>query len=262
MTGVQTCALPIYNLERVAYKAIRREYDLESKCLKAFDKNKDKYFDKYQQSCIEADKAIEIYDKANILYELIKESFKVGGASYEERVYAFEYVTDELGGLEHTNAYLKDGVKYLKEHQQTLIKFVETAYKQMQMIADHEGVSMDILSLMWEQKGYSVDSSQYNIIEAKIGSLLEGRYESIREKFHEMMDKVIRASSIVECINSLIRPYLFLKRVVNDKFLDLLQFYFNTRKYTRSRRSERIGKSPVELLTGKEYQHPLGILGY
>jgi len=254
--------LGINNLERAAYKEIHREYDLENRCLKAFDKNKDKYFDKYQQSCTEADKAIEIYDKANILYEWINESFKVGGSSYEERVYAFEYVTDELGRLEHSNVYLKDGIKYLKEHQKTLIKFVETAYKQMQMIADQEGVSMDILSLMWKQKRYPVDSSQYNIIEAKIGSMLEVRYESIREKFREMMDKVIRASSIVECINSLIRPYLFLKRAVNDKFLDLLKFYFNTRKYTRSRRSERIGKSPVELLTGKEYQHPLGILGY
>lgn len=126
----------------------------------------------------------------------------------------------------------------MKDHQQTLIQFVEAAYEQMQMIADQEGVRTDTLSLMWEQKRYPVDSSQYNIIESKIGSLLEGQYESIREKFDEMLDRVIRASSIVECINSLIRLYLFLKRVVNDKFLDLLQFYFNTRKYTRIRRSE------------------------
>lgn len=74
------------------------------------------------------------------------------------------------------------------------------------------------------------------------------------------MKNVVRASSMVECINSLIRPYLFLKKAVPNKFLLLLQFYFNTRKYRRSQKPERVGKSPFELLTGNEHENPLEIL--
>jgi hypothetical protein len=254
--------LGISNLERAAYKAIRRDYDLERKWLKTCGKNKDKYYDEYLQAHGKAAKAVEIYDKANILYEWIRESFQIGGASYEERIYAMEYAVRELGGLEHSNAYLNDGIKYLSDHKQGLLQFVESAYKQMKIISEQTGVSEDILHWMWEQKKYSVESQQYNIMEVQIGTSLMGQYEYIHKKFHEMMDKVVRASSIVECINSLIRPYLFLKRTVNGKFLDLLQFYFNTRKYKRSRHNERIGRSPLELLMGKEYQQPLGILGY
>lgn len=254
--------LGIRNLERAAYKAIRREYDFERKWLKTCGKNRDKYYDEYLQVYGKAAKAVEIYDKANILYGWIKESFQIGGSSYEERTYAMEYALRELGALEHRNAYLNDGIKYLDEHHQGLLQFVESAYKKMKIISEQTGVSENILHLMWEQKKYPVESQQYNIMEVQIGTSLMGRYEYIRKKFHEMMDKVVRASSIVECINSLIRPYLFLKRTVNDKFLDLLQFYFNTRKYKRSRRNERIGKSPLELLMGKEYQHPLEILEY
>jgi len=86
-------------------------------------------------------------------------------------------------------------------------------------------------------------------------------YDDIHQKFKAILNKTVRASSIVECINSLIRPYLFLKKVVPDKFLDLLQFYFNTRKYRRSRKSERVGKSPVELLTGMKCPSVLSLLG-
>jgi len=68
------------------------------------------------------------------------------------------------------------------------------------------------------------------------------------------------SSSIVENINSQIRPYLFLKRVLKGKFLYLLQFYLNTRKYLNSRVKERKGKSPIELLTGKNYGNWLDIL--
>lgn len=53
-----------------------------------------------------------------------------------------------------------------------------------------------------------------------------------------------------------------LKRMVPEKYFILLKVYFNTRKYHRSRVTERQGKSPLELMTGKEYPEFLEILGY
>ena len=101
-----------------------------------------------------------------------------------------------------------------------------------------------------------------NCLEAEIGLLLGSRYHYIHKEFNSIMSKTVRASSIVEYMNSLIRPYLFLKKAVPGKFLALLQFYFNTRPYRRSRKADRVDKSPVEMLTGKTYLNPIAILGY
>ncbi len=42
----------------------------------------------------------------------------------------------------------------------------------------------------------------------------------------------------------------------------LLRFYFNHHVYERSQRSERTGRSPVELRLGKKHPHWLEMLGF
>jgi hypothetical protein len=44
--------------------------------------------------------------------------------------------------------------------------------------------------------------------------------------------------------------------------LELLRFFLNHRRFPRSERSERVGKSPAELLTGSSHPHWLEMLGY
>lgn len=118
------------------------------------------------------------------------------------------------------------------------------------------------MNLFWQQRGLSRNTDKYWILDSKIKSRLGNNYIRIKTKVTEVLKTIVRCSSIVENINSQIRPYLFLKRVLKGKFLDLLQFYLNTRKYLNSRVKERKGKSPLELLTGKDYGNWLDILGY
>ena len=63
-------------------------------------------------------------------------------------------------------------------------------------------------------------------------------------------------------LNSRIRVYMNLKCMVPEKYFILLKVYFNTRKYHRSRVTERKGKSPLEIMTRKEYPEFLEILAY
>jgi len=57
---------------------------------------------------------------------------------------------------------------------------------------------------------------------------------------------------MVECINSILRPYLNnSKNNINQKFLNLFMFYHNHRQY---RAGKRKGSSPIELLTGEAYK--------
>ena len=68
----------------------------------------------------------------------------------------------------------------------------------------------------------------------------------------QLLKEVKRASSPVENLNSRIRTYMNVKRIIPTGFLVLMKVYFNTKKLRRSRCEDRKGKSPLELLTGKE----------
>ncbi len=87
-------------------------------------------------------------------------------------------------------------------------------------------------------------------------------------KFHTLFDAVShamahtpRSSSLVENLNSRLRPYFTLRRHLGNSYLDLLRFFLNHRRFMRSRRAERHGKSPRELMTGQTHPHWLTLLG-
>ena len=91
----------------------------------------------------------------------------------------------------------------------------------------------------------------------------------MRDKFHALFAAVSRAmadtprsSSLVENLNSRLRTYFTLRRHLGGgSYLSLLQFFLNHRRFVRSRRAERQGKSPRELLTGQGHPHWLTLLG-
>ncbi len=87
-------------------------------------------------------------------------------------------------------------------------------------------------------------------------------------KFHTLLDAVSRAmaqtprsSSLVENLNSRLRTYFTLRRHLGGSYLDLLRFFLNHRRFLRSRRAERNGRSPRELMTGQGHPHWLTLLG-
>lgn len=59
-----------------------------------------------------------------------------------------------------------------------------------------------------------------------------------------ILDRVHRGSSLVECINSLLRPHLLVHRGADQGLLDLLACYLNHRVFSRGKRR---GKSPLQL---------------
>ena len=75
-------------------------------------------------------------------------------------------------------------------------------------------------------------------------------------------ERVVRASSVAENLNSRLRGYFFLRRELGAGYLSLLQFFLNHRRFQRSGHAERVGKSPSELLTGASHPHWLELLGY
>jgi len=73
---------------------------------------------------------------------------------------------------------------------------------------------------------------------------------------------VVRASSVIENVNSRLRGYFFLRRELGADYLSLLQFFLNHRRLLRSEHAERADQSPAELLTGAAHAHWLELLGF
>ena len=70
----------------------------------------------------------------------------------------------------------------------------------------------------------------------------------------DQLDSIVRASSLVEMVNSLIRPYLrSCKGQITQETLNLIMFYHNHRRYKSGKRQ---GKAPIELLPGKPLEAP------
>ena len=93
-------------------------------------------------------------------------------------------------------------------------------------------------------------------------SQLSSKFYGLMEAVGEALQQTPRASSLVENLNSRLRNYFFLRRSLGDTYLSTLQFFLNHRRFLRSRVSERVGKSPKQLLIGEAHPHWLELLGF
>ena len=99
-------------------------------------------------------------------------------------------------------------------------------------------------------------------LEAALRNQLGSRYFPLCVAADEVAGQTVRASSLVENFNSRLRNYFFFRRHLGPDYLALLQFFLNHRRFPRSDRPEREGKSPAELLSGSPHPHWLEMLGY
>jgi hypothetical protein len=98
--------------------------------------------------------------------------------------------------------------------------------------------------------------------EAAAREQLRGQFHGVQLALAALAEETVRASSLVENLNSRLRSYSFRRRHLGVDYLALLQFYLNHRRLERSDRPSRVGKTPAELLTGQPHPHWLEMLGY
>lgn len=79
---------------------------------------------------------------------------------------------------------------------------------------------------------------------------LQEDLEFVKEQIYAQLEKIVQSSALVECINSIIRPYLNGSRNhVNQEALNLIMFYHNHRRFKAGKRE---GRTPMEILTGEK----------
>ena len=211
-----------------------------------------------------AAKAITLADDvATLVGWLRQDILAVAGPDHESRRQLLDFVVAELASREQQCEHRIRPVRGMLANQgKDLLAFAEQLDKDVRTLAEQWQVSeRTVRELLQTQQMGEKDPRRWQR-EAALRTQLRGRYFGLNAAVQEMSSQVVRASSLVENINSRLRNYFFLRRQLGPEYLALLQFYLNHRRFQRSEQQHRVGKSPAELLNGQSHAHWLELLGY
>lgn len=208
-----------------------------------------------------SDKYIKLSDDISTLKKWLREDIlSKTGPEYSEKLELMNFIIEELTKIEKENLKIQSFRKSLEFQKKELLLFSLDIDKKLYDLS--QNVRVDIYLVREVFNAVNGETCDWKRIDA-LKTLLGYKFHNLEIAVKKIEKETVRASSIVENINGRIRQYLFLKKnLASNDFLTLLQFFLNCRCFTRSNVAERIGKSPLELLTGEEQQHWLERLGF
>lgn len=186
----------------------------------------------------------------------------IHGPSVEERATLYDFIVAELRNRETGRGKVMAMRQRLENIKDDLLGFVTVIDAKLEEIAREHSLPKDLLYEMAVMLGRSDDDPRRYEMEAALRRTLRGDFHAVAAAVTDALTATPRASSIVENLNSILRGYFFLRRDVGGGYLDLLRFYLNHRVIERSRRAERCGHTPREVLTGASHAHWLELLGF
>lgn len=252
-------------LENKALAAIQTLETLEQKMLKAKKKNQGHKCSKsLGLARIRAQVAMDLHEDISILASWLKDDIlSLHGLGPETRQELLQFVIEELQKREHLVAHRIRPIRRMLENQGAgLLLFADTLEANLIGISYAFDTKISTIRRIQALEAISTDTNLYWEQAIELYSEVGAAFYAIQKAIRELLKQTTRASSIVENVNSRLRNYFFLRKTLGQNYLDLLQFFFNHRRYARSRCQERVGKSPKELLTGQSHPHWLELLGY
>jgi hypothetical protein len=202
-------------------------------------------------------------DVATLLTWLREDVLSVTGPDHTTRRELFDFLVDELRLREPLCLHrIRPVARALANQRDDLLAFASQLDRDLTVLAAEFQVPVETARDVLNVELPPLDDPSRWPREAALRSQLGSRYFSLREAATEVARQTVRASSLVENLNSRLRNYFFLRRHLGADYLALLQFFLNHRRFMRSERPERVGKSPAELLSGSPHPHWLEMLGY
>jgi hypothetical protein len=209
-------------------------------------------------------KAIDLADHIALLGRWLRDDvFAVSGLPYADRCTLFDFVLAEL--QVRAPLYPKQLAPLctmLQNHREQLLAFAAKLDQDLVRLATQFEVSATVVRDMLDFDLLDDHQTKRWQKEDRLRHQLRSHFCTLQKAVHDLAQHVVRASSVIENINSRLRSYFCLRREIGSDYLVLLQFFLNQRRFLRSERPERVGKSPAELLTGHSHPHWLEMLGY
>ncbi len=208
--------------------------------------------------------AVMLADDIAALSDWIKNDIlSLAGPELATRHELFGFVIEELRTREELNSHRIRPVRRMLERQRdNLLAFVGILDERFAELATGLHVPLPFVHAICEIQGLDRNLPTYWQREGRLRKKLRHKFHPVEQGVRQILATTPRASSIVENLNSRLRNYFFLRRHIGNGYLDLLRFFLNHRRFLRSDRPERIGKSPAELLNSQSDPHWLELLGF
>ena len=208
--------------------------------------------------------AIALADDVLILADWLRaDIFALAGPCCADRRVLHDFIVAELRARAPQCAYrLNPPCTFLDNHRDQLLGYADKLDRDLAELAARYQVSVDTLRELLRLQHLSYANARRWQREAELRHQLKERFHDLNGAVRQLAHRTVRASSLVENLNSRLRNYFTLRRHLGADYLALLQFFFNHRRFERSECPERAGKSPTELLTGQTHPHWLEMLGY
>ena len=252
-----------HQLERKAYAAIAKENEAAHTFHHAkSEANLHKRLQHYEHAHHACEQAMARYDQLDLLLHLLRDALHL--CSSFGRLRTVEGVRSELTSLlslieEVDDAVLPKLLQPIRSHLDDILapfEQAESIHAELLHLLPQQ--ILDALVLAWHHEHLSYQSQakhkRYHQYENQqwldfAEGLLDHQFEPLKVLVFEKLDSIIQASSLVELVNSFIRPYLnSSKGQITQETLNLIMFYHNHRRYKSGKRQ---GKAPIELLTGE-----------
>ena len=207
--------------------------------------------------------AIALADDVVLLAHWVRyDILSVAGPAYAIRRDLFDFVVAEFRARELACPHRIKPIRTMLENQgENLLAFATQLDLDLTNLAQDWRIDVataqEVLQVQYLP---ACDSKRWPRV-AALRETLRGCFHGVCADVRELSARVVRASSLVENLNSRLRSYFFLRRQLGDDYLTLLQFFLNHRRYLRSEDPNRVAKSPAELLTGEPHPHWLELLG-
>ncbi len=253
-------------LENRAYAALRAYDKLHSQAQASPRRGKvdPQKLQRAAQARRESAGALALADDVTVLASWLRQDvLGVAGPPLAGRQELFDFVLAELEARAPSCPHRLGPVcRALRGHRDELLAFVQELDADIQAVAEYARVEPAVVRELLAVQELPPTSLQRWQRDAALHRRLGERYHEVAEVVQELRAGVVRASSVVENVNSRLRNYFFLRKEVGQGYLELLRFFLNHRRFLRSEHAERVGKSPAELLHGQGHAHWLEMLGY
>lgn len=245
-----------------AYKLIGEQYECERLFWNAkSEQNAQKRFENYWSAVSKANQAIDLYENFRFLYHCLLDCFRpfdsTGALKDTNKVSEdFDTALELLKELDI--ASVNKEIQSIENCKGDLFTFLDSAQKILgRLTKSVDQQTLNTFCLAWQCGRDSIKAKKYNrkkYFKHKEQELLnqleecnQSDFNTLYNTVYEQLNNIIQSSAAVECINSLLRPYLnTCKGKVTQEFLNLFMFYHNHHTFNTGRRK---GRSPLEIAT-------------
>ena len=207
---------------------------------------------------------VEDFDAMECLYTWLCEMASFSGCDYDEATGLMRWILSEMAAVAGRNGgtwELRKEIARFEDRMPAAMLFLKRLFRDFSRAAAAMGLPEEAFRLLHRRMGARKHSDGYAALTREaMEAVGTERWEEARKAHDEIVGGIKRASSMVENVNSRLRPYMNIKKHISSNFYSLVQLHLNTKKCRRSRVKSRQGRSPVELLTGETWPELIGLL--